>query len=174
MSTLYVDTINEKTSGNGIYIPGHVVQIQSTHKTDTASSSSTSFVDVTGLSVTITPSSSASKILLIASVSLGYTSSGFTYFRLMRDSTVIDEADTASNRPSVSGQNYDANEGMAGKQVTHFLDSPATTSAVTYKVQIKSGLSGYNVYVNRSHRDNDTSDYDPRFASSITVMEIGG
>ena len=92
----------------------------------------------------------------------------------MRDSTVIDEADAASNRPSVSGQNYDANEGMAGKQVTHFLDSPATTSAVTYKVQIKSALSGYNAYVNKSHRDGDGADYDPRFASSITVMEIGG
>ena len=67
MSTLFVDTINEKTSGNGIAIPGHVVQVVSTSKlTDLVQPSS--FTDVTGLlSVTITPKFSNSKILITVS-----------------------------------------------------------------------------------------------------------
>ena len=65
MSTLFVDTINEKTSGNGIAIPGHVVQMQSNTVTGNGNSSnSASYID-TGLSVNITPKFSTSKILVI-------------------------------------------------------------------------------------------------------------
>ena len=55
MSTLFVDTINEKTTNNGVYIPSHPVQIVSTTKTDDFSTSSSSLVDITGLSLSITP-----------------------------------------------------------------------------------------------------------------------
>jgi len=65
MSILKVDTINEKTSGNGVLIPGHVIQIQNVTRDGAANStSSTSFVD-TGLSLNITPKFATSKILVI-------------------------------------------------------------------------------------------------------------
>ena len=66
MSTLFVDTINEKTSGNGINIPGHVVQVQNgTTLTGGLSTTSTSYV-ATGVKVTITPTSTNSKIYITA------------------------------------------------------------------------------------------------------------
>ena len=65
MSTLFVDTINEKTSGNGVIIPGHVVQIiNNAMKTDTQVSTSSSWVDISNLSVTFTPKSSTNKIYI--------------------------------------------------------------------------------------------------------------
>ena len=65
MSTLFVDTINEKTSGNGVAIPGHVVQMQNNSISgNSGTSTSGSFVD-SGLSVNITPKFSNSKILVI-------------------------------------------------------------------------------------------------------------
>ena len=69
--------------------------------------------------------------------------------------------------------NSDSNEGIVHAiSITH-MDEPATTSATTYKIQLQAVSSG-NAYVNRSHRDTDTSSYDGRFASSITVMEVSG
>ena len=65
MSTLFVDTINEKTSGNGIYIPGHVVQFKKTaYITSTQNTVSTSWADITGASLSITPKSTSSIILI--------------------------------------------------------------------------------------------------------------
>ena len=63
MSTLYVDTINEKTSGNGVYIPGHVVQIVKDTLSSNFESTSTSNVD-TGMSVTVTPKGSNSQFVV--------------------------------------------------------------------------------------------------------------
>ena len=73
MSILKVDTINEKTSGNGVAIPGHVVQIQTAQmQGGSGQSTSTSYVD-TGLSVSITPKFATSKILVITNQSVGAT-----------------------------------------------------------------------------------------------------
>ena len=67
MSILKVDTINEKTSGNGVAIPGHVIQVVSnTYATETASGSS-SYTD-TGLAATITPKFATSKILVLCNM----------------------------------------------------------------------------------------------------------
>ena len=73
MSILKVDTINEKTSGNGVAIPGHVVQIQTAQmQGGSGQSTSTSYVD-TGLSVSITPKFATSKILVFTNQSVGAT-----------------------------------------------------------------------------------------------------
>ena len=73
MSILKVDTINEKTSGNGVAIPGHVVQIQTAQmQGGSGQSTSTSYVD-TGLSVSITPKFATSKIIVITNQSVGAT-----------------------------------------------------------------------------------------------------
>jgi len=156
---------------------GTVLQVVSTTKSDTFSTTSTSFVDVTGLSVSITPTSATSKILVFFTA---YTSadqnSSSAPIRLVRDSTAIDIGDAAGSRPRVSGVFY-TGDVSTGTQASidaapnNFLDAPATTSALTYKIQMASA-SGATMYVNRTSADRNTSGYDPRAASSITVMEI--
>jgi hypothetical protein len=68
---------------------GTVVQVMSTTKTDVFSTASTSFVDITGMSLSITPLASSNKILVIASMCLGGTTFSINQFRLMRNSTAI-------------------------------------------------------------------------------------
>jgi hypothetical protein len=154
---------------------GIVLQVVSTTKSDTFSTTSTSLTDVTGLSVTITPSSTSSKILVIASVSMGTPNTNFAYFNLLRGSTALAVGDTSSGRPSATGMSFAgvSNEGILNVIPVTFLDSPSSTSALTYKIQIRCATSG-NAYINRSHRDSASTDYDVRLASTITVMEIAG
>lgn len=169
------------TNGTNTNFPaGSVLQVVSTTKTDTFSTASTSFVDVTGLSVSITPKSSTSKILVLFNV---YTSANQNVssaaLRLVRDSTAIDIGDAAGSRPRVSGIFYSGDTSVGtqasiGAASNNFLDSPATTSALTYKIQMLSASGSITMYVNRTSSDRDTTTYDARTASSITVMEIAG
>jgi len=155
---------------------GAVVQVVSTNKTDTFASSSiaNTFVDVTGLSVSITPSSTSNKILILATVNHGTDGVRATALRLLRNSTSINIGTTSGNRTAAStvaiGENYDTNRGEVSS--INFLDSPATTSSVTYKIQIGILESTGNVArVNTSGADGDFT-YIARSASTITVMEI--
>ena len=164
------------TSSTGQVIPksalptGTVLQVVSTTKTDTFSMSSTTFGDVTGLSVSITPTSATSKILVISNLNWGGSASDIFLCRLLRDSTVISAGNVASNRsPSFASMRTANADNMVTSSVT-FLDSPTTTSATTYKVQVRVG-GGDTVYVNRNANDTDVSAF-PRTVSSITVMEI--
>jgi hypothetical protein len=170
MSTLYVDTINEKTSGNGVQIPGHVVQVVQSVKTNQSSSTSSSWSD-TGLSASITPTSSSNKILVLVDVMFshqpGYAGSNL---RLLRDATTIYYG-TGTGFAGFAGA-YDIQNGadyVSLRTPANYLDSPASTSSLTYKVQFQSLQSAY-IGINRTQRVNGT--YDPAGASSITLMEI--
>ena len=163
------------TSGTGI--GGGVIQVKSTTKTDTFVTTSTSFVDITGLSVTITPTRADSKILVTYHTNASMEDDGYRAgLRLMRDSTAIKVGDASSNRSRVTGQwhhvsgdQYDTAQ-VAG---TH-MDSPATASAVTYKMQVGTPYStSYDLRVNYQGDDTDAA-WVGRTASSITVMEISG
>jgi hypothetical protein len=150
---------------------GTVKQVLQTVKSDTFTMASTTFTDITGLSVTITPSSSSSKILIIANVNhVGTTGTSASGIRLMRDSTAVGIGDTAGSRTRTSGGALYGNYGvtLSGDAIM-YLDSPATTSATTYKIQIM--VYGSTAYVNRSQVDSDSYVY-YRGMSSITVMEI--
>jgi hypothetical protein len=150
---------------------GGVLQVVSTTKTDTFSTSSTSYVDITGLSVSITPVSVGSKILVMASL-YGDTSVGnIGMIQLVRNSTAVAIGDASSNRvrATTGVGTFEANRPNSGS--VQFLDSPATTSATTYKLQMRTA-SG-TVYLNRSSADNDDSAH-PRASSTITLMEIAG
>jgi len=151
---------------------GKVLQVVSTAKTDTFTSSSTSYTDITGLSVSITPTSTTSKIYVMCTINGTSASNQLGFFQLMRDSTAIGIGGTAGDRTRAS---FSSNLGRTLQQATdcmgiNFLDSPATTSATTYKVQMRS-TSG-TICVNRSGDDGDFNYY-ARTISSITVMEIG-
>lgn len=154
---------------------GSVLQVLQATKTDTFGTNSTSFTDITGLSVTITPSSSSSKILVLFNISCGiYGDIAHGYVNLVRNSTNIFIADSAGSRtPATKVFNLASQDGAMHTHASQYLDSPATTSATVYKLQLKSSNTN-QVYINRSGRDNDGSGYDGRATSSITVMEIAG
>ena len=91
----------------------------------------------------------------------------------MRDSTSIGNSTDAGSRDAGFAQLYDgqdANNVRSGG--IEFLDSPATTSSVTYKIQIKNANSTGDVMcINRTYNDaNQAGSH--RYSSSITVMEV--
>jgi hypothetical protein len=151
---------------------GKVLQVVQTVKTDTFTVTSGTFTDITGMSVSITPSSSSNKILVLANVNhVGTTSTASSSIRLLRASTAIAIGDAAGSRTRTSGGSAYGNYGvtLTGDAIM-FLDSPATTSSTTYKIQTMC-YGGYTAYINRSGNDSDADAYF-RSISSITVMEI--
>ena len=155
---------------------GAVLQVQHVEKTNVYTKpSGTSWYDVPGLSVNITPSSSSNKILVMYDMGWGNTS-GHCSCRLMRDSTAIKIGDQAgSNKTRVTGQMHkgDSLDQYDVEQVSGtVLDSPSTTSQVTYKMQVATPYSSqYDLYVNYHSEGSDAS-WVGRTASAITVMEI--
>jgi hypothetical protein len=148
------------------------VQIVSVTKTDTFSTSSTSYVAVTCLSATITPTNSANKILVMMQISGGAASGGSWHGQMQRNGTAIGVGDAAGSRRQDSFGSVDTN----GNDFTLgspfiFLDSPATTSAVTYQVYINAGDGSGTMYVNRSSVDSNDNN-GARTSSSIVLMEI--
>lgn len=141
-----------------------VVQVKSTAKTDTFTVSSTTFTDVTGLAQSITPTSATNKVLILVQMSLGNASTSMG-LKLLRDSTDIYIGD-ASGALVQTSTAFTTSSGGHGSASIVFLDSPATTSATTYKIQMNS-TNAAAAYLNRN---NDNSQY--RAASSITVFEV--
>lgn len=137
--------------------------IVQTVKTTAFSTSSTSFTDVTGLSVGITPKNASSLVLVTVSIYTSNFSAQLNSFNLLRGSTNLAQpaADTysASMNASTTGSTTDQTVSLT------FLDSPATTAATTYKIQMK--VSGGTGYVCRR---GDTATVSA--ASIITVQEI--
>jgi hypothetical protein len=160
------------TTGN---IPtGQIIQVVSTTKTDTFSSTTTNaFTDITGLSVSITPTSSSNTILVMVSVQ-GINAGSNTYFRLVRGSTAIGVGTTTGSRSAVSSSNIHINSlgvnHLFGSSF-QFLDSPSSTSSTTYKIQFITDAA--TTYINRTVNDTDAL-YTGRSQSTITVMEIKG
>jgi hypothetical protein len=126
-------------------------------------STSTTFADTT-LTATITPSSVSSKILVLVSQNGVTKSSGdnntTVKIKLLRgasDILLITDMDGYTGTSNTSTQSSSAS----------YLDSPATTSATTYKTQFASGVAGQNVYVQNYIGANGNT------KSTITLMEIG-
>jgi hypothetical protein len=134
MSILKVDTINEKTSGNGVHIPGHVVQFVSTDnhtKQVITTNQSSGFTDISG-TVSITPTKTSSKIYVRIVLHGGNITSGLGIdFRILRDSTVLKHFSNIAHRGGSTISN-----GNVQSHVIEYIDSPSSTSAHTYKWQI--------------------------------------
>ena len=153
---------------------GKILQVINSIKTDTQSAGGTSnYVDISGLSVAITPTSSSNKILICCNITAGHSGTGNVFgFRLMRGSTAIAVSDADGNRRqwtfgemTAYSNTNNTTRNVAGT----FLDSPSTTSATTYKLQL---YNKYNtVYINRSGEDSNSENHG-RGVSAITVMEI--
>ena len=165
-----------KTNGSGVTSwadagGGKILQVVQTAKTDTTTmSSTTTFTDISGMSVAITPSDATSKVLVQFHVNISNLSNGAVHLRLMRGSTAIAVGDASSSRGPVTVMGAAVQHGNDMKvRSMLWLDSPNTTSATTYKLQWQGGV---DPVLNRSKDDGDSLDH-PRGVSTITVMEVG-
>ena len=151
---------------------GKILQVVSTTKTDTWSGTTGSWQDITGFSVSITPSSTSSTVLV--NVHINGSNSDLAAFRLMRDATPIGIGNSGGGsrqQGTIGAISYprDGNRCFAASMM--FLDSPSTTSATTYKLQTFCHNGTH--YINRTNNDTNAI-YNSRPISTITVMEIQG
>ena len=165
-SQIRVDSIVPTTgvpTGGG----GGIVQCVQEVLTSTITLSSTSFTNV-GLAATITPRSNSNKILAIADISSSGSNGNYILFQLDRDSTNIyrgtDSKTYLASKVFYPNSDNTDDGGAVGNTNIFFLDSPATTSPTTYKVQVR--VTG-NTGVINGRTDNDTC-----LASSLTLMEV--
>ncbi len=153
---------------------GAVLQVVQIVKTDTWSISSTpAFTDVTGMAATITPSSASSKILVLLDAAVGASGGNLWSGRMTRNGTVIYAGAASGSNAQGTFRSTNNQTHQVARQTAVFLDTPGTTAAVTYKLQLNSEPGSYTTYLNRSDTLlNDARS--PMVASSITLMEIAG
>lgn len=145
---------------------GSVLQVVSVNKVDSFSTTSTSFVDITGLSVSITPISSASKIYIVVTIPVvSGTSGSGANFALSRNGTLIGQGTSGTTQNSIAVVYMASNEFYNGTSFS-ILDSPATTSAITYQIRLLSSAGG-TCWIGR--RGSDTYGGS---SSTLTAMEI--
>lgn len=150
---------------------GIIFQVQTTTTTTNFSTSSTTLVDVTGLAVTITPSSNSSKILVLCSISSSNSSGGATnQYQLVRGSTSIGQGSSSGSGFQCTAASCEGVQtNWTNSTSINFVDSPATTSATTYKMQMQ--VTSGTGYVNTAQNNTSAPAYS-LMISTITVMEI--
>jgi len=172
LSKLFVDEIQPKTTGGVINAKGMVIQVVQGGRTSRVTVSSNTFTDV-GVSATITPKSSSSKILIMLTGVMSNSSAGNqTALKLFRNSTEIGSGTGASG--SGSGKNVFMSMLQEANSSYHFdgfgqnfLDEPSTTSEITYKIQ----MASFNATGSLGGRaDSD----DVAIPTRLILMEIGG
>ncbi len=169
---------NVTVSGTLTATAGKILQVAAVSKTDTDSTDSADWNDISGMSVSMTPAS-GTKILVNVSVNWG-ADVRWGVIRLLRDSTVIAAGTSPSNREAVLFQ-CAGTDALSNNEETLFnnsfmhLDTHGAngSTAVTYKLQWQvSYSSGNTIYLNRSHSDSD-SPFCSRGSSSIVLQEVG-
>ena len=158
---------------------GGISQVIQVVKSDTGSWSASNTSPVaTGLSATITPSATSSKVLIQYMINLGYgAGQAQDFLHLFRGSTEINQGDASASRKrahNVWGGSYAGNKEdyMSHTYNGVFLDSPSTTSATTYSLKHTDAVNSGTYYINRSNRDYNAAGYDPRFVSNMILMEV--
>ena len=154
-----------KVQGSSIenFSAGKVLQVVSASNVVNNSTSATSFADIPNLSVSITPSATSSKILVQFVTYVSNTGSNTWWHRLLRDSTALNES---SNSNSIDGGGNNASGYNRNKGNNIYLDSPNSTSALTYKLQWR--CDGNVLALNQVGSATSRGG-----GSTITVMEIG-
>ena len=157
-----------------VFPTGHVLQVFSTTMTVPSTlNPGSAWVDISGLTVNITPSSTSSKVLITGIVSVigrdGYNNAGL---RVLRNGSETGyQGDSSGSRSrAFSSIVGDKTNDATGEHAMNYLDSPSSTSVLTYKVQTKSNNV---VYINRSYSNADNANQ-YIVASTITVMEMAG
>jgi hypothetical protein len=147
-----------------------VLQVVEANKLDVFSTSSSSYVDVTGWTATITPSATTSKILVVYSATTSVSAATYTGFQIVRGSTAIGNGTASGSKVAANKAYYDA-AGAGGESIYgSFLDSPSTTSATTYKMQVKNHTTN-TLYVGATFTNVDNAACYSTL-TNITLMEI--
>ena len=168
---------------NSLGIPyNSIIQIITAEKTDAfASSVGAVWGDISGLSVTITPKFSNSKILILADIKAsGSQDASVVRSKIVRGIsgtfTDVGVGNASSNRPRVLGQFYISSGGVGIYYMAQvggtIIDTPNTLLPVTYKAQVGGDGNGSIVRINATQGERDTAYYDGRGYSSLTVIEI--
>ena len=164
-----IRSLGAAIDGTFLGLGKNVVQ---TAKTDVFTTTSNSFTDVTGLTVTITPSSATAKVLIVADVA--GSSALSSHWRINGGNADDYIGDAAGARVRAAASFISSGALQLGtsqtRQTMVYLDSPASTSPVTYAVQART-VTGGTAIVNSSATDPD-SDAHARTASSITAIEV--
>ena len=170
-SIIKVDTIQTAAGGTptaadlGLNTTGSVLQVVTVVKSVQQAIQSTSFTTISSLSPSITPSSSSSKILVMVNLNLDHYQNGngtSSYsLQLLRGSTVI----LSKHHDHYAGTASNGYRSFDGDGTIVYLDSPSTTSEITYTVQGKSSTTGNTDTTRISNNDTD---------STMTLMEIAG
>ena len=158
---------------------GGIVQCVQTVITDVKSytANAYTFADMPGFNCTITPSSSSNKIMIVVGIGGIHQDAGSIIGKVQRGTTDIGIGDADGSRPRCGFRMYGSaiyNTNHCGSYHFTFLDSPATTSATTYKL-VTAGESGtsYPVYLNRGVQDSDNNyNYRGRAISTMTLYEV--
>ena len=155
---------------------GKILQVVSTQITASSTvsvSTAGTFVDVSGFSAAITPSSTSNKIIVSAMIGTASNTSGGhrTYFKFLRGSTAIGLGDASGSRYRSFSADYvnDSNRGVTLPFI--WYDSPSSTSEQTYKLQVTSNSNSQTVYMNQVV---GTADDCAVLASQIILMEVAG
>jgi hypothetical protein len=143
-----------------------ILQVVSVFKADTFSMTGATYTDVTDLSASITPQSSTSKIICMGQINSSTNTGEFVFGQLLRGATVIGNGTGGSSVNAITSTYIATNLAMQTTPI-FFVDSPATTSATTYKMQVKSGSAGVVVYINRRAVDTAVGG-----SSSLILMEV--
>ena len=159
---------------------GGIIQIKQTVLTAAISYTPSGphvYTDISGFNCTITPTSSSSKIMIVVGIGGLHQESGTIAGKVLRGSTDIGVGDANGNRPRAGFRMYGSaiyNTNHCGSYHFTFLDSPATTSATTYKLQtMGENGSSYPVYLNRSVQDtNEAYSYRSTTISTMTLYEV--
>ncbi len=164
------------TDTGSLTAPGIFINAVSACKTDSQSNaSSNTFSDITGLTVTITPKSTGSKILLLCNISLSCSddATGRSFRCLRNGSHIGGGSDGARKSVNFFASPMSTDTNMSGTTSWHYLDSPSSTSALTYKIQ----MTGYNgsitTWINTNMSRGGQS-YDDIATSNLTAIEIAG
>jgi hypothetical protein len=173
--TIVNDDINASAAIAGTKLTGvgKVLQVVSTTLTTATSTAATGATDIAGLSVTITPSASANKILVLYKIQYSNSSGNNGVINLVRNGTNIGMGDSGQGGDdcTISICTANKNNYWALEAGGSFLDSPSSTSALTYKFQTTSNDGAGPFYFNRTTRNGGS---DANGISTITVMEIKG
>ena len=171
MGTLTVDNLN--LAGTSVTQTGKVLQVQSAFKSDTDSTTSTSDVAISGLSLTLTPASASSKVLVQFDVgTMGNNHNAHMFFTPYRSIgggsySAIGQG-TGGSSYNYAAAAYHSNT-VYGTVGNCFLDSPNTTSEITYKLYFRSSNGSYTMYINRRGSDDLF-----RGSTSLICTEISG
>ena len=178
MSQIKVDSIVPRGGLPAGATSGGIIQVVSTNVTASAhyslggGSGNSAWTDISGMSCTITPQSASSKIYTMC-VLRGQTDGEYLGVRMMRDSTPIMIGTGASgNRTNCTARFQGReNEHRTNQFINCGIDSPSTTSATTYKVQVANRHSSENFYFNYPATTDDNN-YTMYLCSTFTVMEL--